>query len=317
MTDDENPILVNTDTNDYLGKLYERHVGVLLRESGYVVEMTPASRDDGADVLAYLPHRHIYPAYVVQCKAVNRPVGVDAVQEVATAKMAYKSERALLITTNGVTDAAQQLGDWPWISASRYQPPRNRAEGLKIIEALPELLRRRAWIALECPWPLEQIDWAHWRQMASALYDGIVAGWPVTTGGWTVEELSRQARAMPTPTVFLVGVGTPTGAVSPASPNITDLVGLKLDTTASFVFIWCVPPAATLPTWINDRLDGRIVQDSLPESWFRQLVPKTPSKPSGWATEEDHEFAKLLGRGLLLAMVVIGIVVVALIASRG
>lgn len=318
---------IHPETNDFVGKLYERYVALLLRESGYEVQLTAASHDEGADILAYLPGQRVRPAYVVQCKALQRPAGLDAVQEVATARLAFQGERALLVSLNGVTESAQQLaqkvavecvavgletwaGDMePWPLARHYLPPEGRHEGLRILEQLPELIERRAWVALECPGPLEQWDWGLWTERLRAVYDGPVAGWPLTAAEEEIATLVRQVHEAPHPGLFLLGPGLVEAGLDRAAP----LIDLKTDSTATFAFLWVVPLGHALPGWVQSRLDARIPVGALPGSWYRPAIPSRselpvspslPDWPPPWLT-----LPVVFWGGLAMVIIVIAILI--------
>lgn len=83
---------------------YERHCAELLRERGWTVRETPATRDGGADFVA---ERHGI-RLVAQCKRYSHPVGNKAVQEVNSAVKLYNGNVACVIAPNGYTRQAQR-----------------------------------------------------------------------------------------------------------------------------------------------------------------------------------------------------------------
>lgn len=83
---------------------YERHCAELLREQGWVVRETPATRDGGADFIAEKGRSRL----VVQCKRYSHPVGNKAVQEVNSAVKLYSGNYACVVAPNGYTRQAQR-----------------------------------------------------------------------------------------------------------------------------------------------------------------------------------------------------------------
>lgn len=85
---------------------YEAQVANYLRKKGYRgVEVTKATGDYGVDITAYKNGKK----YAVQCKRYSQPVGISAVQEVVAGKVHYNCEKAMVVTNNVFTAAAQKL----------------------------------------------------------------------------------------------------------------------------------------------------------------------------------------------------------------
>ena len=76
-----------------------------LRAEGYSVETTPASGDFGADLIAEKDGLR----YAIQCKDLNKPVGVKGIQEAVSAKRHYLTDFACVACDAGFTDAAIEL----------------------------------------------------------------------------------------------------------------------------------------------------------------------------------------------------------------
>lgn len=77
----------------------------LLKANDYVdVRTTPASGDYGVDVLATKDG----VKYAVQCKLYSSPVGNHAVHEAFAGCAYYKCDKAVVLTNNEFTKAAQQ-----------------------------------------------------------------------------------------------------------------------------------------------------------------------------------------------------------------
>ncbi len=90
------------------GHDYEYKVAQYLRNHGYTgVEVTQASGDYGVDVTAYKGHSK----YAVQCKYYSKPVGVGAIQEAVAGMAMYDCDKAMVVTNNTFTKAAQNLAD--------------------------------------------------------------------------------------------------------------------------------------------------------------------------------------------------------------
>lgn len=87
------------------GISYEREVGARLSRLGWDVTYTPASGDQGVDLLAALRDRRV----AIQCKNYSAPVGNGAVQEVFAGATFYAAQRAIVVAPNGFTPAALQL----------------------------------------------------------------------------------------------------------------------------------------------------------------------------------------------------------------
>jgi restriction system protein len=84
---------------------YERHCAMLLRSSGWTAQVTVASGDQGADVLA----RRGGKLLVVQCKLYRNAVGNAAVQQVSAARLHQRAQFAAVVSNARFTAAARQL----------------------------------------------------------------------------------------------------------------------------------------------------------------------------------------------------------------
>lgn len=86
---------------------YERFCASVLYDNDFRdIEITPASGDFGADIIA-TDEDGI--KWVVQCKYYNGKVGPKAVQEVVSAMAHYKAQRACVMTNSQLTENAKQL----------------------------------------------------------------------------------------------------------------------------------------------------------------------------------------------------------------
>ena len=78
----------------------------LLQYNGYTdVQVTKASGDQGADIIAYRNGDR----YAIQCKRFKNKCGNSPIQEVYAAKAHYRCTRAAVMTTNYFTDGAIDL----------------------------------------------------------------------------------------------------------------------------------------------------------------------------------------------------------------
>jgi restriction system protein len=84
---------------------YERYCAERLTRAGWRAHRTPASGDQGADIVAMRDGQRL----VVQCKRLNKPVGNAAVQEAAAALRYWAGDRAAVVSNAGFTPAARRL----------------------------------------------------------------------------------------------------------------------------------------------------------------------------------------------------------------
>jgi restriction system protein len=89
------------------GADFEAWLAVLFRDRGWRVTRTRASGDFGADLILARRGERVS----VQAKRRDRPVGVQAVQEAATARLHYGADRAMVVTNQGFTRAARELAE--------------------------------------------------------------------------------------------------------------------------------------------------------------------------------------------------------------
>lgn len=90
------PSVTMKEIDKMTGLEFEHFVGDLYKEMGYKSEVTQASNDYGADVIAIKDQIKT----VIQVKNYKNPVGLGAVQEVNTAKGHYKADEAIIITSS-------------------------------------------------------------------------------------------------------------------------------------------------------------------------------------------------------------------------
>lgn len=84
---------------------YERYCAAQLEAAGWSCEVTKASGDQGADIVA----RQGGATLVVQCKKYGQPVGNAAVQEVIAAKAHLKARFAAVVSNAAYTRSAVEL----------------------------------------------------------------------------------------------------------------------------------------------------------------------------------------------------------------
>jgi restriction system protein len=90
---------------DSTGQALEQFCKAALEDLGWTVRVTPATADQGVDLMA-----NKGPATVaIQCKQYNAPVGNAAVQEVCAGRSFYGAGHAVVVSVSGFTMAATQL----------------------------------------------------------------------------------------------------------------------------------------------------------------------------------------------------------------
>jgi len=94
-----------TDFSKLTGYDFEQFIANFFKKMGYVVDMTPQSRDQGADLII----KHKNDTIVVQVKNYAQSVPNSAIQQVVASKKYYKANKAMAITTSFFTPAAIDL----------------------------------------------------------------------------------------------------------------------------------------------------------------------------------------------------------------
>lgn len=95
------------DPLELTGHQFEEFCALLLGNCGWSVEMTRATGDYGADIIA----RRGGITMAVQCKRYAGSVGVKAIQEVHGAVAYYQAHRSAVMSTVGFTRAAINLAE--------------------------------------------------------------------------------------------------------------------------------------------------------------------------------------------------------------
>lgn len=86
---------------------YERYCLSQMRIEGWSGRPTPATGDQGADVICDFGDIRA----VIQCKLYDQPVGNAAVQEVISARIFYEANIAAVVTNASFTKSAVQLAE--------------------------------------------------------------------------------------------------------------------------------------------------------------------------------------------------------------
>jgi restriction system protein len=88
---------------------FEELIAELLSDMGYEVELTPATRDGGKDILAYMPAPHGNVLCLVEAKRYrkDRPVGVELVRQLYGTLVDADASSAMLVTTSSFSSDAR------------------------------------------------------------------------------------------------------------------------------------------------------------------------------------------------------------------
>lgn len=89
-----------------VGLEYETYCMQLLQQTGWHVVKTPASGDQGVDLIAT---NQSGLSVCIQCKCYSKPVGNAAVQEVCAGKSYYSVAHAAVVSNSGFTKSAVDL----------------------------------------------------------------------------------------------------------------------------------------------------------------------------------------------------------------
>lgn len=118
---------------------YEMFLLELLRAEGWIVSTTPATGDQGVDLLACRDGVRL----AVQAKHYTSPVGNKAVQEVAAGAIHYAATHSAVVTGAGFTPAARSLAASTGVFLLHHDEIGRLAEmvGLQPVEKAPEMSR--------------------------------------------------------------------------------------------------------------------------------------------------------------------------------
>jgi HJR/Mrr/RecB family endonuclease len=88
---------------------FEQLVARILKDFGFDVELTPATRDGGRDILAYLTNNICTFLTFVECKryAPHRLVGIETVQRLYGVQQSYQANKSLIVTTSDFSKPAR------------------------------------------------------------------------------------------------------------------------------------------------------------------------------------------------------------------
>lgn len=90
------------------GRKFEKRCVRYFRARGFkIIDITKATRDQGADIIA----KKFFRTYAIQCKCYNHPVGNKAVQEAYAGKKYYGCNKAIAVTNTTFTKPAKQLAE--------------------------------------------------------------------------------------------------------------------------------------------------------------------------------------------------------------
>lgn len=86
-------------------KAFEHFCADLLRSKGWTANVTPATGDQGADIVA----TRLGTTVVIQCKLYSSPVGNKAVQEVVAAQAMHGAQYGCVVSNQSYTNSAKVL----------------------------------------------------------------------------------------------------------------------------------------------------------------------------------------------------------------
>ncbi|WP_066378063.1 restriction endonuclease [Anabaena sp. CA = ATCC 33047] len=93
------------EVDEMSGKDFEKLLFLCFTKIGYNVILTPDTQDYGADLILYKNNVKT----IIQAKRSKKPIGIKAVQEVASAVKHYQANKAIVITNNKFTENAYNL----------------------------------------------------------------------------------------------------------------------------------------------------------------------------------------------------------------
>ena len=89
---------------------FEVLVADILKDFGFDVELTPATRDGGKDIYAYIRSQVCSMLMFVECKryAPDHPVGIDIVQRLYGVQTSHLANKSMIVTTSFFTRPAAE-----------------------------------------------------------------------------------------------------------------------------------------------------------------------------------------------------------------
>lgn len=84
------------------------HIADILKDFGFDVELTQATRDGGVDIYAYLRNEVTHQLMLVECKRWSemKRVGLETVQRMFGVQQSMKANKNLIVTTSHFTKSA-------------------------------------------------------------------------------------------------------------------------------------------------------------------------------------------------------------------
>ena len=107
---------------------YERYCANVFSQCGWIVNLTPKTGDQGADIV--MRYRDL--TAVVQCKLFSQPVGNGAVQEVIAAREYYRASVAIVVSNATYTTSARQLAAGANVALLHHNDIRNYSSKLGV-----------------------------------------------------------------------------------------------------------------------------------------------------------------------------------------
>jgi restriction system protein len=99
------------------GVEFEKLVAAILESNGWDVTLTPASGDQGVDLIASFDTTRV----AVQCKRSSKPIGNKAVQEALAGMHFAEASEAWVVSDNSFTTSARQLASSTGISLYHFE----------------------------------------------------------------------------------------------------------------------------------------------------------------------------------------------------
>lgn len=109
-----NKIIQNQDAvYDISPREFEELVAELFRQQGFDVELTPATRDGGCDIIASKTMGSLPFMLIIECKkySLQNPVGVSLVRSLLGVQSDRKANKAVLVTSSRFTKSAKEFAD--------------------------------------------------------------------------------------------------------------------------------------------------------------------------------------------------------------
>ena len=90
---------------------FEELIASIMKDFGYDVELTKATRDGGRDIIAYIENAVTKYLTYIECKryAEDNKVGISIVREVIGVHTSDNPNKSLIVTTSYFTRDAQEL----------------------------------------------------------------------------------------------------------------------------------------------------------------------------------------------------------------